>query len=156
MTIAAADFRQQVVVPALLALEPAGIPCTQIAADLLMATAAIESGLGTYLVQRGGPALGVFQIQPASLASCLTRLTSAQRAALGWLKNPQGYSAQVATNLVLAAAICRLFYWQVPTPLPLRTADGLWGYYKRWWNTLAGAATEAEFLAALKLTDIFF
>lgn len=156
MTIAAADFRGCVIVPALAALESAGIPRAQVAEDLLMATAAIESGLGTYLVQRGGPALGVFQIEPASLTSLLARLSSAQRAAIGWLKSPQGYSAQMATNLLLAASVCRLFYWQVPAPLPPRTADGLWGYYKAHWNTPAGSATEAEFIAALKLTDIVF
>lgn len=43
MTINAADFRQFVIAPALAALAPAGIPVTKTAADLLMATAAMEA-----------------------------------------------------------------------------------------------------------------
>jgi hypothetical protein len=69
MTINASDFRQFVIEPALMQLAPAGIPVTRTAADLLMATAANETDLGTWLNQKPGPALGVFQIEPASLAS---------------------------------------------------------------------------------------
>jgi hypothetical protein len=64
--------------------------------------------------------------------------------------------AQIEGNLVLAAPIARLLYWQVPEPLPPRTLAGLWGYYKQYWNTPAGRTTEAEFIAALRLTDIVF
>ena len=66
MTVNATDFRQFVIEPALMQLAPAGIPVTRTAADLLMATAANETDLGTWLNQNPGPALGVFQIEPAS------------------------------------------------------------------------------------------
>ncbi len=66
MTVNASDFRKFVIDPALVQLAPAGIPITRTAADLLMATAANETDLGTWLNQNPGPALGVFQIEPAS------------------------------------------------------------------------------------------
>lgn len=154
MTIAASDFRKYVIEPALSALAPAGIPVTQTAADLLMATAAQESALGTWLVQEGGPALGVFQIEPPSLDDLELQLTAAQKAALATLGSSAPLIEQLAGNLVLAAAICRLFYWHVPEPLPPDTVSGLWGYYKQHYNTPLGAATEPEFLMALKLTDL--
>jgi hypothetical protein len=154
VSIVASDFRSLVIAPALAALAPACIPVTKTAADLLMATAAVETMLGTYLTQVNGPALGVFQIEPASLSSLLVRLTTAETAALVGISTPQSISAQLDTNLVLAAAICRLFYWRVPDQLPPDTLSGLWGYYKQFFNTSAGATTEAQFISALKLTDL--
>lgn len=156
MTIAAADFRACVVNPALGVLDQAGVPYSRTAADLLMATAAVESGIGTYLVQHGGPALGVFQIERESLATLWSRLTPRQLTAMRSVSTPQSPIAQVATNLVFAAAICRLFYWHNPMPLPPHTAAGLWDAYKKIWNTEAGKTTEPKFMAALGLTDITF
>jgi hypothetical protein len=154
MTIVAADFRNLVINPALAILAPAGIPVTQVAADLLMATAAVESNLGTWLSQDQGPALGVFQIDPASLLTLITRASPHQTQALYRISTPQSAAAQINTNLLLAAAICRLYYWQVPDPLPPDTVSGLWGYYKTFYNSKFGATTESEFIAALKLTDL--
>jgi len=154
MTINAADFRQFVITPGLAALAPAGIPATKTAADLLMATAANETDLGTWLNQSPGPALGVFQIEPASLTSLVARLSVGQMSALHVIMTPQPIADQLDGNLVLAAAICRLFYWQVPAPLPPDTVSGLWGYYKTYYNTSAGAATMDGFISALKLTDL--
>jgi hypothetical protein len=156
MTIAAADFRNCVLGPALRALVPAGIPQSLVAADLLMATAAVESALGTWLTQVAGPAKSVFQVEPATLAALLGGLTAEETRALRTVKTPQPVIDQVDGNLVLAAAVARLIYWRVAAPLPPHTAAGLWGYYKAYWNTPAGRTTEAQFLAALKLTDIRF
>ena len=169
MTIAASDFRTCVIKPALSALEAVGIPHTEVAENLLMVTAAVESNLGTYLVQRGGPALGVFQLEPTSMVNLLSKVTLAQRGVINKFKSPQSFSAQLPTNLLLAAVLCRLFYWQIPTPLPepifgtfsvdpetgVITNTGYWGYYKRWYNTVLGAATEGMFATAVDLyTDI--
>jgi hypothetical protein len=57
---------------------PANIPVTITAADLLMATAAVETALGTYLLQIKGPARGVFQVEPATLGSSLLRMSLTQ------------------------------------------------------------------------------
>jgi hypothetical protein len=161
MTINATDFRQEAINPALAALAVAGIPVSQVAADLIMATCAMESALGTWLSQISGPALGVGQIDPTSLMALVANMTAQQADALDPL---MGFSSgesllaaltrQINGNLTLSCAITRLYYWQVAAPLPADTVSGLWGYYKEWYNTATGAATEAEFVAALKLTDL--
>jgi hypothetical protein len=156
MTIAAADFRNCVIDPALAALAAAGIPPSRTAADLLMATAAVESALGTWLTQVAGPAKSVFQVEPATLAALLGGLTAEETLALRAVMTPQPVIDQIDGNLVLAAAVARLIYWRVAAPLPPHTAVGLWAYYKKNWNTAAGATTEVQFLAALRLTDITF
>ena len=154
MSVNAPQFRELVIMPALTALAPAGIPVVKTAADLLMATAAMETNLGTWLNQSPGPALGVFQIEPASLDTLILRLTPAQTKAIEGISTPLTIKEQLDTNLMLAAAICRLFYWQVPESLPPDTVSGLWGYYKTHYNTAAGAAAEPGFISALKLTDL--
>ncbi len=155
MTIAAPDFRAHVIMPALAALMSAGIPVTKTAADLLMATAAMETDLGTWLTQVGGPALGVFQEDPSDLMDLQQRVTAAQRTALAGIMTPQSWEEQIETNLVFAAAVCRLHYWHATSePLPPDTVDGLWSYYKPFYNSSLGAATMADFTTALKLTDL--
>jgi hypothetical protein len=156
MTINAADFRRFVIAPALAALAPAGIPVTKTAADLLMATAAMESDLGTWLHQEaGGPALGVFEEDPDQLGDLEQLLTTAQKAALATVATPQPLADQLGANLIAAAAVCRLHYWHATTePLPADTIAGLWGYYKQFYNSELGAATMPEFIDALKLTDL--
>jgi hypothetical protein len=42
------------------------IPYSDSATELLMLTAATESNLGTYIMQVGGPARGIFQMEPAT------------------------------------------------------------------------------------------
>src|SRR5215469_8912658 len=131
MTINASDFRTDVITPALAALVPAGIPYSLVAEDLLMATAAVESGLGSRLVQLGGPALGVFQIEPATVQDLYTRLTAPQLVAVKRATMPQwSVLTQLPANLLLAAELCRLVYWHDPMPLPPRTDTGLWSMYK--------------------------
>jgi hypothetical protein len=96
----------------------------------------------------------VFQIEPASLASLMSHLSGPEHDALSGIMTPQPIATQLDTNLLLAAAICRLFYWQVPAPLPTDTVSGLWSYYKTYYNTEAGSATMDGFVSALKLTDL--
>ena len=45
------------------------LPRKQSAIDLLLGTAAQESAFGTYLRQVNGPALGAFQMEPATFKS---------------------------------------------------------------------------------------
>jgi len=158
LTIDAIQFRAVVIKPALVSLARAGIPSTLVAADLLMATAAVESHLGTFLDQIEGPARSVFQIQPDTLADALQHARSDQRMAISEFASsvPTPIIDQISGNLVLAAACARLIYWQVPDPLPPHTPAGLWAYYKAFWNTPLGRTTETQFMAALGLTDIAF
>jgi hypothetical protein len=119
------------------------------AEDLLLGTAAVESGCGRYLVQvGGGPALGIFQMEPAThddlwenylrfkfdtlglrvfnMTERTTRASTAWRPLLG--VSPHGFAGhtsivcpstdQLVTNLAYAAAMARVHYRRVPEPLP--------------------------------------
>lgn len=155
------DFRQYIVFPACeLLAERSGVPNPQFIQDLLVATCAQESGLGTWLHQTGrGDAVSVWQFEPASLADLLTNFASQARykPALDACMVPgQPPEEQIIWNLLFGAVCCRLYYYRVREPLPLgpTTFDGLWHYYKTYYNTEAGSATVGSFQAALRLTDI--
>jgi hypothetical protein len=157
MTINARQFSNQVVIPTLQMLDQrAGIPYTDIAYYLVMGTIANESLLGTWLVQEGGPALGLGQIQPASLTSLLARLTQREATALATITTPATPEHNVVANLPYSVALVRLFYWHnAPAPLPTQaTIAAIYDYYKQYYNTPAGAATLAGFTQNWALTGI--
>jgi hypothetical protein len=144
-----AQFRQYVVIPSLTLMAPFGPPVTDVAAALLMATAAQESHLGQYLHQVGGPALGVFQIEPPTLANVLRTLPVGlmHLISIGLGTSPQ---EQIIRDLGYAAVVARWNYWIQPQKLPSSTtAAALWPAYRDMWCR-GCAATEDEFLANAK------
>src|ERR1700751_4672487 len=148
MTINAHQFSTQIVIPTLQMLDQkAGIPYTDIIYYLVMGTIANESLLGTWLVQEGGPALGLGQIEPATLTSLIAKLTAKETAALSTIATPASPTHTVVANLPYAVALVRLFYWHnAPTPLPVQaTIAAIYAYYKQYYNTRGGAATLASF-----------
>jgi hypothetical protein len=156
MSIKASQFRQCVLSPTMDLLVPAGIPRNLVADALVFATIAQESLVGTYLIQEGGSAVGIGQIEPATLTALNARLSAAEQAALRGIMTPEPLPVQIITNLKLACAFVRLYYWYLPFPLaPTITAQWLWETYKQYYNTVAGAATEQEFAKSLGLTDLF-
>jgi hypothetical protein len=156
MTINPAQFSAQVVIPTLETLgRIGGIPCSDTAYYLVMGTIAQESLLGTYLVQAAGPALGICQIQPATLDGLIACLSEREKDCLAAIATPASPAQNVVTNLAYAVAITRLYYWQIPAPLPTRnTVADLFAYYKRWYNTPEGAATLAQFAQNWQLTGV--
>ncbi len=153
------QLRFYIVRPALSLLGPA--LSTRFAEDLLIATCAQESRLGEYVHQVNGPALGIYQIEPASLADLWFwiqhRRPRWDPAFLMAGVNPTNDEVrdEVLYNLRFATMIARLFYYRVPTALPTESElHNLWGYYKTFYNTSLGAATLAEFEESLRLTDI--
>jgi hypothetical protein len=156
MTINPQQFADQVVIPTLQMLEQqAGIPFSDTAFHLIMGTIAQESLMGTYLVQQMGPALGIGQIEPDSLATVLAALNTNEKAALATIATPASPAHNVVANLPYAVAIMRLFYWKVPAPLPAQdTVTAVYSYYKQWYNTSAGAATLTQFAQNWALTGI--
>jgi len=131
-------------------LEPLGLYSPD-AEELLIATAAQESLLGTYRTQMGGPALGVMQMEPATFndiwANYLaykTDLGNKIRALVPGLMMP----SDMRDNDPFAIAMARVHYLRAPGMLPSATdLAGLWAYYKRVWNTPLGAATQQQFYA---------
>jgi len=153
------QLRFYIVKPALSLLGPA--LSTRFAEDLLIATCAQESRLGEYVLQVNGPALGIYQIEPTSLADLWFWIQhrrprwDAAFATVGINPAAAVDNEAVIYNLWFATLIARLFYYRVPTALPIyTTTPNLWGYYKPFYNTLAGAATLMEFEESLRLTDI--
>lgn len=143
------QFRECIIEPVLHFLDlysPAAV-------ELLMGTAAQESHFGTYLKQIDGPALGIYQIEPAThrdlwdnflthrrdLSAKLGNLTSA-----GW---PLDSKERLIGNLYYATAVARLIYYRDPQPLPAHDdLPGLAAYWKRVYNTAKGKGTVKEFL----------
>ncbi len=142
------QFKEYVIDPT---LETLGLYSVA-ASELLLGTAIQESRL-TYLKQLGGgPALGVFQMEPAThddlwenylkyhgdLAALVEDLTHR-----GW----QATARDMIRNLAYAVAMCRVHYLRVPEALPdAGDIEGHARYYKQYYNTPLGKATEEQYL----------
>lgn len=147
-------LRSQVVRPALTRLAP-HVAWSAAAENLVLATAIAESDLSALHQIGGGPALGLWQIEPATHADLWTNWL-AYRSALAdrlgsmaapWPLVPQN-PAQTATNLLYAAAVCRLIYYRAPARLPAKDdADAMGRYWKQHYNTPLGAGDPAKFAA---------
>lgn len=155
-----AQLRSYIVAPALtLAQDLASVPHTPYVENLIVATAAIETRLGHWLHQLGGgPAVSIYQFEPATLHDLLQNFASATRYTqlLRACRVPAaGPLDEIMWNLRFATVCARLNYYRVREALPKATTfDTLWHYYKTYWNTKAGAATPGAFREALLLTDI--
>ncbi|MCE5336160.1 MAG: hypothetical protein LLG06_16385 [Desulfobacteraceae bacterium] len=116
------------------------------ATEILLGTAAQESAFGKFLHQTGkGPAHGAFQMEEGTF---------------DWLKEkyrekfPQieGFTfEQLRYDLRAAIVMARLKYYSISHPLPdAKDLAGLAAYYKRYYNTPMGAATEQQFIESYK------
>jgi hypothetical protein len=146
------QLRDYVVVPTLGSLG-ANSPA---AVELVLGTGIQESRL-TYLHQLGGgPAVGLFQMEPATHDDIWENYL-AFRADLGKKvtfttiippgSGLQPAAAQMAGNLYYAAAMCRIHYMRVSDPLP-QPGDlkGMAEYWKEHYNTFEGAGTVEEYM----------
>ena len=125
---------------------------SEAAVNLLLGTAAQESAFGTYLQQiGGGPALGVFQMEPDTEIDIWNnylryRLKYACAIQLYFnveLPSPIDLEANLAYQIVMA----RIHYLRVPEALPRADdVEGLARYWKQHYNTHLGAGTEKEFI----------
>ena len=121
------------------------------AEELVLGTAIVESGL-TYLKQHGdGPALGLWQIEPATHDDLYTnflnyrpelgsKLIELRAAGLSLDEN-------LATNLMYGAAVCRLCYYRKPDALPeAGDIEGQASFWKQHYNTIFGAGTVSKYV----------
>ncbi len=122
------------------------------AEELLLGTAAQESGL-VYLRQfDAGPARGVYQIEPAThddiVKRYLKRKPALRKRVAALRASEPSAIDQLATNLAYATAIARLRYWMDPAPLPKPDdVEALGRYWKRVYNTSEGKGRPEEFAA---------
>ena len=121
------------------------------AEELVLGTAIVESGL-THLKQHGdGPALGLWQVEPATHDDLYTnflnyrpelgsKLIELRAAGLSLDEN-------LATNLMYGAAVCRLCYYRKPDALPeAGDIEGQGQYWKTHYNTPLGKGTVTKYV----------
>jgi len=118
------------------------------AVELLMMTAAHESKLGTYLTQINGPALGMFQMEPATEEDIWDNYLHYRpelELAISQFSMGDMYPEEMKWNLKYAIVMARIHYYRVPQALPEGYKE-LAEYAKEHYNTQEGEATVAEYL----------
>lgn len=120
------------------------------AVHLLLGTAAQESRFGTYIHQINGPALGVFQMEPATEEDIWTHFLTYKPYLRDMVKKSTGVKQpdpyHLRGNLLYQIAMARLHYYRVPEPLPPSTdIMGMAMYWKQHYNTHLGRGTVEEF-----------
>ncbi len=124
---------------------------TQAAEQLVLATGAHESGYKHLYQIGGGPALGYWQMEPATYTDHWNTYLHRKRELIDRLatlsaRYPPG-AMQMVTNLAYACAMCRIHYYRRPAALPPSDdAEAIGKYWKRWYNTEAGAGTVPSFI----------
>ena len=142
------QLRTLVVIPALQVLGLDGAA----ARNLVLGTAAQESG-GRCIAQiGGGPALSMWELEPATIAWVCATIASRYPVLYARLRSlaapALALNEQVASSLLLGAALCRLRYYLVEEALPPASDVAALGrYWKTHYNTPGGAGTAAEFVA---------
>ena len=108
---------------------------------LLIGTCDIESNLGTYLYQINGPALGFYQMEPATHDDIILNYLKYNPIYMDYIKtiavnqNPN----QLITNLTYSTLMCRFHYMRVREALPaVNDAAGMAAYHKKYYNTTQG------------------
>lgn len=156
MSLNVRQVRERVIRPALRTLGPGfGGDAAEL---LLLGTAAAESEFRHLAQVGGGPALGLWQMEPATYRDHWSWLGShpsdlgvrvvslaSRGSGIGTPPPPE----EMTWNLAFAAAMARVHYWRRPEPLPVSgDPRDLFRYYKQHYNTPLGKATEAHFVAA--------
>lgn len=139
------QFRELVIRPALEAIHL----YSEAAEELVLGTALQESGL-RYLKQLGGgPALGLWQMEPATHDDIWANYLAYHPDLAGRLKSLAVIPSAMTMvgNLWYAAAMCRVHYYRSPDPLPpagaLLAQAAMW---KKVYNTPLGKGSAAEYV----------
>ena len=148
-------LKYQIIIPALKHLAKYD-PAMHIdsAVELLIGIAAHESKGGFYLHQVGGPALGIYQIEPATHRDVwdnyIRLRPRLQPVVLESATNQSGFVQRehdLIHNLFYSTVIARLLIWRAPDDLP--GADDIWAlaaYWKKYWNTELGKGKIDDFV----------
>jgi hypothetical protein len=123
---------------------------------LLLATAAIESKCGYYIKQINGPALGIWQMEPATHVDIWGNCDALRGEEVSELvvnltleKSIGGHSENLIPSPMYACAMARLKYSMDKAPLPDHNdKKAIYREYKRIYNTPLGASTFEKFKAA--------
>lgn len=123
------------------------------AEELLMLTSATESHLGTYLFQKSGPAVGIFQVELNTYRDILNNYLvyhkDLRTKIEGVVKSPLEDANTLRYNLAAQIIFARLVYLRAPTPIP-KDLGSMAKYYKKHFNTPLGRATPEMAIADYK------
>ncbi len=120
------------------------------AEELLVFTCAAESLGGTLLAQVGGPALGIYQMEPNTYTDIWTNYIRARNQlatlmALHFGCNRIPDVERLVYDLHFATAMTRIHYLRCSGKIPKADdVEGLWEYYKQHYNTPKGKAKQDE------------
>lgn len=122
--------------------------------ELLMFTCATESRGGYFLKQEAGPALGIYQMEPATYNDIwqnYIKLKSTLAAMLaenfGCLRMPS--EDRLIYDLEYATVMCRIHYMRNHEVIPDHDkTEMIWSYYKRYFNSSLGGAIKDLSIAA--------
>ena len=123
-------------------------------AELLLFTCANESHMGIYRTQApNGPARGIFQVEGPTFTDVFRNYLLYHPnldIAIGNLFTIQPPSVdELVTNDKAAIAIARVQYLRAPGAIPKKDdLQGIWNYYKKYYNTVLGAATQTGAMLA--------
>jgi hypothetical protein len=146
----AQTFSETVIRPVVIALGTDQNP--EAAIQLLLGTAIQESNLVARRQIGGGPALGLFQMEPATHDDCWANYLKYLPGLAGRVLVSSGLTIEPAATEMIendryAAAMCRVRYLRAPAELPTAgNLEALALYYKVFYNTPRGAATAQEFI----------
>lgn len=136
------QLRTYIIAPALASLQL----YSKDAEELLVFTCAVESDGGTYVQQKNGPAVGIYQCEPNTHNDIwrnyiLRRNQLVTQLAMNFNVNGVPDARRLVTDLAYATAICRIHYLRISDKIPSCTdVDAIWAYYKKFYNTEKGKA----------------
>lgn len=161
MSLSARDVLEVAIRPALRALGPRF--ATTDAERLVLGTAAVETGFSKLRQYNGGPAVGLWQMEPVTyrdhwrqgglvdahgLRTALLSLSST-RSAVPFHAVEMPDPGELAWNLRFAAAMCRVHYLREHDDLPsFLNVAGQAAYWKKVYNTPLGAGQADEYVRA--------
>src|ERR1017187_9320054 len=152
MSINCVQLKEVIIRPALNAI---GL-CSDEAIQLILGTCAQETNLGRYVVQAnmsnflGG--IGLFQMQEGSYNYIWSKHVATSLVMKAKISLYCGYAgkpvaARMASDMALATIMARLYYANILEKLPaVGDIAGMAKYYKQYWNTSAGSASEQQFI----------
>lgn len=141
------QFRKDLVRPTL-----QGIKLWCQASENLVVGTSLQESMLTELVQDGGVALGLMQVEPATYHDICTRLAShysLRQSVLDYtyLRELPSDPNVLIGNITLSIIICRIKFYFSAYQLPDATdINGLARMYKTIYNTSTGKATEENFV----------
>jgi len=122
------------------------------AQELVLGTGIQESGLILRKQLFGGPACGLWQMEPVTFRDIWNRYVCKHKSLHESLLHILGSENPNVGTLIIndhfAAAMCRVLYLRVPAPLP-SSGDivGQAYYWKRYYNTPLGQGRSVEYIA---------